>query len=156
MFLQFSSMQRLLIGAGSVADATVAAASSLMPNACIMSAYGMTEAASSITFDTLVPPACMHAPHALTLASRRSHVHKGKVVPTPMWLGAAQIGAIESHCVGLPAPGFQVAIEVLQEGATQGDTIHNEVAVRPNIENLCCSVLSFYPQELLLQFLIEK
>jgi acyl-CoA synthetase (AMP-forming)/AMP-acid ligase II len=129
-------MVRVLVGAGSAPYATVAAASALMPHACIMSAYGMTEAASSITFDTLVSPACMHALHAPIPASKRSIVHKGKVVPTPKWLGKAQSGAIESHCVGLPAPGFQVAIGILKGDETSGSTITSISEVCPDARNL--------------------
>lgn len=118
-------MKRVLVGAGSAPEATVVAVASLMPHACIMSAYGMTEAASSITFDTLVYPANVHAAHAYRPSRERLCVGVGKekVVPTPKWLGVSQTGAKESHCVGQPAPAFQVAIEILREDDC--NTLHN-------------------------------
>lgn len=103
-------MLRVLVGAGNAPEETIAAAAALMPNACIISAYGMTEASSSITFDTLVSP-----------ASNTLHVEHRKPVPTPKWAEKTQMGAKESHCVGFPAPGFQLAIELLGEDAGEGD-----------------------------------
>lgn len=108
-------MLRVLVGAGHAAEATIAAAAVLMPHACILSAYGMTEATSSITFNTLVSPASMLAPGAPGAANKICTAEQLRAVATPKWAGVTQTGAPESHCVGTAAPGFQLAIEMLTE-----------------------------------------
>lgn len=106
------SVRRLLVGAGTVAAATISKIARLMPNACIQTAYGLTEAASSITFSTLVVPAHLAeaqrpgaspggspAHSASAWSSRDSHSTE-----------SPPAGAGASHCVGFPAPGVRIRL----------------------------------------------
>lgn len=112
------TMQRLLVGAGAVDGGTVAEIAQLMPNARIQTAYGMTEAASSITFLTIVPPppAGQHAQHSHSTtaaplvpgrAARSAQARRGN---GPAGSAAAPAGAGASQCAGYPAPGIQVRL----------------------------------------------
>lgn len=55
------SVRRVLVGGGGPSPAQLAALQWLFPSACIVTAYGMSEASSSITFDRPSPNVAQHA-----------------------------------------------------------------------------------------------
>ena len=86
-----SSVRRVLVGGGGMRVGLAPLVASMFPNATVATAYGMTEATSSVTFDS---PAYRQAVRA---AGRCSHAAASQLVPG-------------SVCVGWPAPGVEVAI----------------------------------------------
>jgi acyl-activating enzyme 14 len=88
------SVRRVLVGGGSMRPALVPLVCSLFPNAVVSSAYGMTEASSSITF----------------LSPALEAIQPGPGAPA----GPAGV------CVGPPAPGVEVAIAAAAEEAEPG------------------------------------
>ncbi len=87
------------------------AAAHIFPHASIMTAYGMTEAASSITFLTLrpYPEPQLQLPSSSCPASHSS--------------AAGPAGGV---CVGWPAPGVQVRIEASVEDQSADATTSTE------------------------------
>ena len=85
------SVQRLLVGAGGMSAALQQQLRRLFPNAALLTAYGMTEACSSMTFQMLPEPA-------------------GRGQPAP--------STEQGVCVGHPPPGIEMAI--LPAGAAAG------------------------------------
>lgn len=119
------TMRRLLVGAGSVSDAAITRIAEIMPNACIQTAYGMTEAASSITFLTLVPSPRPHR-HAggTNAAGAPGDTHEPPSVKRTgdrAW-GAAPEGAGPSRCVGHPAPGIQLRLRRIDDAQEHTET----------------------------------
>ena len=97
---QFPSVQRILVGAGGLSPHQITEIPATFPQATVHSAYGMTEACSSMTFKLLLRPACSsHCPPS------------GPIQPfadPPPGSGV--------H-VGAPPPGIEMA--VLPTSATQ-------------------------------------
>ncbi|KAI8465260.1 MAG: hypothetical protein J3K34DRAFT_525487 [Monoraphidium minutum] len=98
------SVLRVLVGGGGMRPRLAPLVARLFPNAAVSSAYGMTEAASSITFlaPALPPPAeaagrCEDAASTSGSGSSEGGTHGGLAAPSGV-------------CVGWPAPGVQVAI----------------------------------------------
>jgi acyl-CoA synthetase (AMP-forming)/AMP-acid ligase II len=88
--LQLQTVRRVLVGAGGVPVATLSALAPRMPAACILSAYGMTEAASSITFDTLAvrgrdAGACMPCMREVRTAGAAADVPPGVQASARSW-----------------------------------------------------------------------
>lgn len=118
------SVRRLLVGAGAVTPATVSQIARLMPNACIQAAYGLTEAASSVTFSTLVVP-----PHLAELQRPRAPLCGSTAHSASSWprsdshsTESPPAGAGASQCVGYPAPGVRIRLlRVAGDGADNSD-----------------------------------
>ena len=83
------SMERVLVGAGGLSQALQRQLQALFPNAACYSAYGMTEACSSMTFRTLHLPGSGVAQHG----------HRALEGP-----------AEDGVCVGTPPPGIEMAV----------------------------------------------
>ncbi|MEW5304347.1 MAG: hypothetical protein WDW38_011016 [Sanguina aurantia] len=86
-------VRRVLIGGGATSSTMLRDTAALFPNADLWSAYGMTEACSSITFKLL------HQPGISLPSSTHSPSDKATAARYP--------GAV---CVGKPAAGLQVAV----------------------------------------------
>lgn len=76
-------VKRILVGAGPLTPSLHAASQHLYPMATFVTAYGMTEACSSITFETLPD---------IWLPEEALHVQRGA-------------------CVGKPPPGIEICIQ---------------------------------------------
>lgn len=103
----FPSLLRVLVGGGGMRPELVPLVRRLFPNAVISSAYGMTEAASSITF---MVPAIMQGEEQGSLDTSSSS-------------GVGHISsdcALGGVCVGLPAPGVQIAIAAEDDASPSG------------------------------------
>ncbi|KAG2495622.1 hypothetical protein HYH03_006222 [Edaphochlamys debaryana] len=108
------SVTRILVGAGATPPSLQEAVGCAFPCAELVSAYGMTEACSSMTFRHLRRPA------AAPPAAPPSPAELWAPPPRPSAASAAERGASDTVetlppvegavCVGLPAPGVQVAI----------------------------------------------
>lgn len=85
---RYPSMERVLVGAGAISQALQQDLQRIFPNADCFSAYGMTEACSSMTFRTLCSPPGMESP-----ATSASGQEPERGV-----------------CVGLPPSGIEMAV----------------------------------------------
>ena len=95
-------VKRILVGAGAFSPALQAACQQRFPAASLVSAYGMTEACSSITFQ------------ALSLR--------------PSWGGAAHVPP--GACVGRPPLGIEIAVRGRPgAGATPSAALSAELSV---------------------------
>lgn len=90
---QYPSVQRILMGAGGMSSQQVTNMQSSFPHATVHSAYGMTEACSSMTFKLLVRPGCSD-----------SHPQAG---PTRPHADQPIVSGVE---VGAPPPGIEMAV----------------------------------------------
>lgn len=97
-------VRRILVGAGPLTPSLYAACQQLYPMATFVTAYGMTEACSSITFQTLPE---------IWLPEEALHVQRGV-------------------CVGKPPPGIEICIQGdgihSAEGAPKSNILHNNFA----------------------------
>ena len=84
------SMERVLVGAGAISQALQQDLQKIFPNADCFSAYGMTEACSSMTFRTLCSPSPSGIDSPATIASGQE-TERGV-------------------CVGLPPSGIEMAV----------------------------------------------
>ncbi|KAL3157069.1 hypothetical protein ABBQ38_001316 [Trebouxia sp. C0009 RCD-2024] len=91
---QFPSVHRILVGAGGLSSRQVTEIPATFPQATVHSAYGMTEACSSMTFKLLVRPACSNG-WPPTTGPARPHAN------LPPGCGV--------H-VGAPPPGIEIAV----------------------------------------------
>lgn len=88
-----TSVKRVLLGGGELPEHLQRRLQMLFPVACCMSAYGMTEACSSITF----------RPMQLEAPTFSKHTASGSSIERGTALAA-------SVCVGEPPPGIEIAI----------------------------------------------
>ncbi|CAI5484659.1 unnamed protein product [Closterium sp. Yama58-4] len=102
----FPHVRTLLVGGGALSQSLQRHTEALFPCARLMLAYGMTEAASSITFAMLQDPA-----EAETTGAERA----GAETPAPSapTAAAAPTASAAACCVGFPAPHVQVCIAPL-------------------------------------------
>lgn len=124
---QLRDMRRLLIGAGTLEVGLVSRLKLLMPRATIYSAYGLTEAASSITFRKVLEPEQVEYGRATfaarllqqhnILPRRVEHLAASELRRKDPSLMALQTGvplmtavALSGTCVGWPSPGVQVSV----------------------------------------------
>lgn len=99
--LPLRCVRRLLLGGGGTSPALLAAIAELFPAAQVQSAYGMTEAASSITFSTVRTP-CSKA----SSSSGADSVALTLDAPQADDAAAAAAGVY----VGRPPPGIELAV----------------------------------------------
>eukprot|EP00892_Ulva_mutabilis_P001494 jgi/Ulvmu1/11345/UM075_0005.1 len=141
------TMRRLLVGAGAASPSSIQQVAQLMPHACIQSAYGMTEAASSITFLTLVPPPHMRGDSSCSSGGGGAAGAAGSGAETA---AAAPADAGPSQCVGHPAPGIQVRIRCADgapENSAEGSAAAASSPPEGSVEPLCVGeVLIHGPQ----------
>jgi acyl-CoA synthetase (AMP-forming)/AMP-acid ligase II len=103
---QLIGLKKVLVGAGGLSPKMQAAAAALLPNAALGTAYGMTEAASSITFialqqqQLLMEQAAAAATAAAAAAAAEGQATRG-----------AAAAAAAGVCVGQPAPGILVKVD---------------------------------------------
>lgn len=97
------SVRRVLLGGGEVPASLVWRARLLFPNAVLTTAYGMTEACSSITFQPL------------------GSTHQDWAAGGTAFGGRDSSKTPEGVCMGLPPPGVEVAVLPLC-GAGSGDS----------------------------------
>ena len=90
---QYPSVQRILMGAGGMSSQQVTKMQASFPQATVHSAYGMTEACSSMTFKLLVRP-----------AYNGSHPSTGPTGPHADPPSASGVN------VGAPPPGIEMAV----------------------------------------------
>lgn len=104
---EIPSLRRILVGAGTMTPHTLAQTLRLWPNAAIHTAYGMSEAASSITFHRLA----------------RNYDEEAAASALPVPRGA--------FLVGVPPDQIQVRIQRIDDAAPEGE---GEVQLRgPNL-----------------------
>lgn len=92
----------------------------MFPNAALHSAYGMSEACSSITFRTLRRVEMSSAPAPASAQARRAsdNAQKGtsqQVRGLLLEPQSAPAGAWGGSCAGLPAPGVEVRVIIGDE-----------------------------------------
>eukprot|EP00887_Chlorella_sp_A99_P008051 scaffold12.g8051.t1 len=106
------SMRRVLLGGGGTAPELLHALALLFPAATVQSAYGMTEAASSITFRTEWTPCASEEDSTATARAASSNadspVPSTGTAAAPRAAGAPE--AAGGACVGEPPPGIEVAV----------------------------------------------
>lgn len=90
---RYPSVQRILMGGGGMSSQQVVNMQAPFPQATVHSAYGMTEACSSMTFKLLVGSGCSHG-----------HPHTGLTSPH------AHPSAASGVNVGAPPPGIQMGV----------------------------------------------
>ena len=90
---RYPSVHRILMGAGGLSSQQVTKMQASFPQATVHSAYGMTEACSSMTFKLLVRPAC-----------NGSHPSTG---PTRPYADPPVASGVN---VGAPPPGIEMAV----------------------------------------------
>ncbi|MQM20935.1 hypothetical protein Taro_053965 [Colocasia esculenta] len=90
------SVKKVLNGGGGLSHALIDAAVKMFPNAKIMSAYGMTEACSSLTFTTL------HDPSSPKIGVQ--HQENKEATSDPAF---CQLGGV---CVGKPPPHVELCV----------------------------------------------
>ena len=95
------SVLRILLGAGPPTPGLLEAVAAAFPAATVHFAYGMTEAASSVTFRVLHQPAGADFAAGWTAGPRSQQA----------------AGSLPGICVGLPAPHMEVAILQAQDPA---------------------------------------
>ncbi|GAX82170.1 hypothetical protein CEUSTIGMA_g9598.t1 [Chlamydomonas eustigma] len=79
------SVQRILVGAGKISAEVMEKVKSLFPNAALYTAYGMTEACSSITFNVLHTPSQVRAQsqsHAIKVTSEDMDAQASRAAPS--------------------------------------------------------------------------
>lgn len=106
MTKQFKTVKKILNGGGGLVQELVEDAAKVFPGAKIISAYGMTETSSSLTFMTLFDP---------TNESCSQHHHK---INDENFNLAHQFGSV---CVGKPAP--HVELKISTEDSSQDGRI---------------------------------
>lgn len=92
----------------------------LFPNATLMTAYGMTEACSSITFDTLTAPGGRCVAPPVHHGSSSSSTGNQPGAPPPQMHGSQSTGSASAGlgvCLGTPAPGVEVRIDAASADA---------------------------------------
>lgn len=94
----FASVQRILLGGGELPQRLQQRLRLLFPAADVLTAYGMTEACSSMTFQSLLPETA--------LGQRSSDAVSGS---TPAERHTGHIFAA-GVCVGRPPPGIEMAV----------------------------------------------
>ena len=101
----YPNVARVLVGGGGLAPPLLAGLAALFPRAAVHSAYGMTETASSLTFDVLRAPGGSTADTfgAGTAASNSSTSGSGAAGPA----GPTPAGGV---FVGRPPPGVEIAV----------------------------------------------
>ena len=99
-------LRRVLVGAGALDDGVTQQLRAVMPNALVLGAYGMTECASSITFQTLLQP-----PHAIGAPARVCV--EASVPAAGCELEAVADSRPNGVSVGRAAPGVQLALAPL-------------------------------------------
>lgn len=121
---QFPSVQRILVGAGGLSAHQVAALPVIFPQATVHSAYGMTEACSSMTFKLLLTPACSNGcpPTDSTRSYADLPVRLGVHVGTPP-------PGIEMAVLKTPETGSRTANEPVACGATSPESADGVSAV---------------------------
>lgn len=92
------SVTRILVGGAGMAPAMQEGLAALCPAAAVHTAYGMTEGASSLTFDTLWRPRSMHS---------SSNSGGGEAAEAPAGLLGGPQGGVY---VGRPPPGIELAV----------------------------------------------
>nr|ALJ06893.1 o-succinylbenzoate-CoA ligase [Rubia cordifolia] len=102
---QFQTVRKILNGGGGLSAGLIQSATETFPRAKLMTAYGMTEACSSLTFMTLYDPTFgSHTQHPEMIKGRSSRL--------------AQSGGV---CVGKPAP--HVEVKISHDGSSEGGKI---------------------------------
>lgn len=87
--------------------------SHIFPNAVVSTAYGMTEACSSMTFDIIAHPPSNSASESRGSVHEKQLYPKHRLSPQSSPLASWDVPSTAA-CVGRPAPGIQVKIKPLQ------------------------------------------
>ena len=105
------SVRRVLLGGGEVPASLVWRARLLFPNAVLTTAYGMTEACSSITFQPL------------------GGAHQAWAAGGSAFGGGDGSTTPEGVCMGLPPPGIEVAVLPLRGVGSRGSSACDDAAL---------------------------
>ncbi|WCJ22224.1 2-succinylbenzoate--CoA ligase chloroplastic/peroxisomal [Euphorbia peplus] len=89
------TVKKILNGGGSLSIKLISDASKVFPRAKLLSAYGMTESCSSLTFMTLYDP---------TLELPIQHLHAYDATKS------SSVNQPQGHCVGKPAPHVELKV----------------------------------------------
>jgi acyl-activating enzyme 14 len=118
---QLPSLQKVLVGAGGMPLRLQRAVAALFPNAVLQTAYGMTEASSSMTIISVAQQQQQQQQLLAQAAAATASAGRGAgAVPQDCHDAAADGGGGGGVCVGKPGPGIAVRIASPAGSATNG------------------------------------
>ena len=116
----YHCVQRVLVGAGGMSSDQVTRMQAVFPEATVHSAYGMTEACSSMTFKLLVQP-----------QSNDHQLHRSD----PRWSNSDDLNPGAGVNVGHPPPGIQMAVINNSANKQSNEAVSISTALSPGLRD---------------------